>query len=54
LSNNLSIWIKKIQNGFTVTKDVDEAIFCPNKVDVIKKVAELMDIEIGIEIKEKM
>lgn len=45
MSNNLSIWIKKIQNGFTVTNGVDKAIFCQNKTEVIKKMMEIMNIE---------
>ena len=46
------IIISVIENGFTVY-DGSKTTFCQNKTDVIKKLAEMMNVEIKIEIKEK-
>lgn len=46
------IRIEQIENGYLVNSGL-QATFCLNKTDVIKKIAEIMNVEIGIEIKDK-
>jgi hypothetical protein len=50
----VSFWIKPIENGFVIEHGPSSiSTFCSNKTEVIKKIAEILNLEIGVEIKEK-
>jgi hypothetical protein len=54
MSKNIpSIWINKIENGYIIT-GFDEKTFCTDNIEVIKNIAKLLNVEIGVEIKEKI
>jgi tRNA(Ser,Leu) C12 N-acetylase TAN1 len=49
-----SIHIEGIKNGCTIeTHDNHKIVFCQDKIEAIKTLADIMNVEIGVEIKNK-